>query len=200
MSLLSRPSRRSGSSGESPRQVAAALVRQINPGPLWNADQFVAAEARRRRRPITIVESSDLISPDSEITGQLWTREHGDEIVLPPRLNDNERRYTVVHEMGHLLLDHPSRVSPDAWTEWFDALPAHLVRRRIATFTCAIVPSALPTFTDPVVGAAEEEAEWFASLLIAEVDDKRARIAARRGPDKTMQMLDRLARTFGYYN
>nr|QJS06145.1 hypothetical protein [Cryobacterium sp.] len=162
-------------------------------------DQFVASEARRRRRPITVVESRDLISLTAGVTGQLWTREQADEIVLPPGLTSDERRYAIAHEMGHLLLGHPQRASPDAWIAWFDALPPHLVRKRAAAFTCQLHSGATIAPTDSTPGTIEQEAEWFASLLLAEVDDRRYRIAARRGADKTAQMLDRLARTFGYY-
>lgn len=168
---------------------------------MWDVDQFVNSVARRRRRPITVVESPGLISLSAGVTGQLWTRSSADEILLPPGLDPTERRYAIVHEMGHLLLDHPSRMSPDAWVAWFDALPPHLVRRRIAAagFRCEMHVSATVGDPEAPVETAEEEAEWFASLLLSEVDDKRARISARRGEDKTNKMIDRLARTFGYY-
>lgn len=168
---------------------------------MWDVDQFVNSIARRRRRPITVVESPGLIALSAGVTGQLWTRPTADEILLPPGLEPGERRYAIVHEMGHLLLDHPARVSPDAWVAFFDALPAHLIRRRIATaaFTCQMRVSLTVENDHGRLETAEEEAEWFASLLLAEVDDKRARISARRGEDKASQMIDRLARTFGYY-
>ncbi len=205
MSLLSRPLQVSGNHGEGEpgplpaRQVAEKLVRRIDPGPVWDVDQFVASVARRRRRPITVVESYDLVALSAGVTGQLWTRDRADEILLPPGLAPNERRYAIVHEMGHLLLDHPSRVSPDAWIAFFDALPPHLIRRRIAAFTCDMHIATGVGGSAAPVEMAEEEAEWFASLLLAEVDDKRARISARCGEGKTNQMIDRLARTFGYY-
>lgn len=205
MTLFSRFSKEAGRSKSDqlppsdPRQVAVQLVRRINPGPTWSVDEFVASEARRRRRPITVIESRDLISLTAGVTGQLWTRELADEIVLPPGLTANERRYAIAHEMGHLLLEHPQQASPDAWVSWFDALPPHLVRKRAARFTCQVHSVAKLAPTATALGTIEQEAEWFASLLLAEVDDKRDRIAARRGADKTAQMLDRLARTFGYY-
>ena len=100
--------------------------------------------------------------------------------------------------MGHLLLNHPTRATPDAWAAWYDALPPALVRRRVAAFTCEVHSDLPPVITDTLAGA-EQEAEWFASLLLAQVDHRRDRIAARRGADRTNQMLDRLAQTFGLY-
>ncbi|MBJ7287550.1 ImmA/IrrE family metallo-endopeptidase [Williamsia sp.] len=180
--------------------VAEALVREVAPGPMWTADSFVVDESLRRTRPIRVVTARDDSTFGEGVTGQLWPLEGYDEIVLVADLSADERRYVIAHEMGHLLLGHPRRVTPERWVGWLGALPPAIVESHLGSFACKAgshAPSDLSPLTD--YERAEQEAEWFATIVLARVDEKRARISASRGHDRGALMIDRIARTFGYY-
>ncbi|MBJ7355693.1 MAG: ImmA/IrrE family metallo-endopeptidase [Thermoleophilaceae bacterium] len=185
---------------QAPSAIAEALVRSLDPGPTWTVDTFVVAESIARNRPIRVVVADHAAPLASGISGQLWPFDSHDEIVLAAGLSAAERRYVIAHEMGHLLLDHPRRASNSQWVNWFGALPPGLVMAHIGAFSCNVGPRTAnddPAPTDSE--RAEQEAEWFASILLAVVDEKRGRIAINRGRERGAVMIDRLARTFGYY-
>lgn len=183
-----------------PREVAEALVKQLDPGPTWSIETFIATESLRRDRPIQVAKMPSGIHMSSDITGELWPYADRDEIIVAPDLSPEEEQLVVVHEMGHVLLKHDRRVSLDELGPLFDALPPGIVEFRLRSFACKVemthhgIPDAMEELS-----RAEQEAEWFATILLARVDEQRRRITARHGQLRASAMIDRIARTFGYY-
>lgn len=188
------------SEAATPREVAEALVKELDPGPTWSIESFVATESLRRDRPIQVVEMPSGIHVSGDITGELWPYADRDEIVVAPHLSLEEEQFVVVHEMGHVLLHHDRRVSLEEIASLFDALPRDLVEFRLRSFACkvGISYSATPESMS-TLSRAEQEAEWFATILLARIDEQRRRITSRHGQLRGSTMIDRLARTFGYY-
>jgi len=200
MRLVARPRKAERTRQDSSRSAAEQLVRSLNPGPMWTVDSFVVEQSFLRNRPIRIVNASGDSDQPHGITGQLWPYESHDEIVVSAGLSETERRYVIAHEMGHLLLDHPRRASSHQWTQWLNALPPSLVTAQVGSFVCHVGHASELDLAPLNDGErAEQEAEWFASILLAHVDEKRSRIAAHRGHERGAVMIDRIARSFGYY-
>jgi hypothetical protein len=100
------------SAGE--RLAAAAFERLALPD-VRSASVLVDRVAAMRGRPITVTELPSLAG--TRTCGWWNARERRDEILIAPPSSERHRDALVLHEVGHIVLDHFGLVSRPSWTQ-----------------------------------------------------------------------------------
>lgn len=123
----------------------------------WNLPEFVAVVARHRGKPIQVLARAGL--PDADLPCGLWIGRASDDIIV---YDDTTSSYhaeqIVLHELGHLLLDHGGGETSSPDTPYIQRL----------------VPDLDPATVRRVLGRSrfdsneENQAELFASLVLSE--------------------------------
>ncbi|KQO63713.1 hypothetical protein [Curtobacterium sp. Leaf261] len=85
-------------------QMAATAFGRLSLPDTLTVSSIVDHVAGVRRRPITIVELPTLAG--TSICGWWNAREDDDEILIAPPRSERHRDALVLHEVGHLVLDH----------------------------------------------------------------------------------------------
>ncbi|WP_423921572.1 hypothetical protein ACPEEZ_01055 [Frigoribacterium sp. 2-23] len=145
-------------------ELAARAFAQLTLPDEPTLDSIVAYVAAVRDRPISVTELPTLTGTST--CGWWNALADRDEILIAPPLSEQHRHALVLHEVGHLVLDHTGLV------------PA----RSIATTLTAVAPThgtisaARSHFTDATEVAAELLADAFARAI-------------RRGPTRLSRFL-----------
>jgi hypothetical protein len=90
-------------------RLATAAYERFPLPEVLTVDGVVAHVAALRRRPIRVTELAGLSG--TATCGWWIAREHEDEIIVAPPLSDRHRDALVLHEVGHLILDHTGVVT-----------------------------------------------------------------------------------------
>jgi hypothetical protein len=85
-------------------QMAATAFAGLTLPEVLTVSTIVDHVASIRRRPISIVELPTLAGTST--CGWWNAREHDDEILIAPPRSERHRDALVLHEVGHLVLDH----------------------------------------------------------------------------------------------
>lgn len=132
----------------------------------FDVDRFLASLAEKRGRKITLIPGR--LGTDQPC-GMLISTTDTDYIYCASNVPPLQARHTVMHEVGHLLLDHctsapdcddvPQASGDDALRQLLPTLSPALVRRILGRTVYAT--------------GQEREAELFASLVLARVSSAR---------------------------
>ncbi len=155
----------------------------------FDVDQLVTLLSTRRRRPIHLVDESDMGAHADHASGW-WLKMADADVVfvkrgLPPLL----RNTAVLHEVGHILWNHPSNGDArDAFARLMPNLAAAGALDRFGVL-------ARRGYDTPQ----EIEAETFARVLLSRVDASvaPAPAASSAATAQAATALDRLARALG---
>lgn len=178
----------------SPDTPAREARREVDRLPFhrpWTIEALVAALALTRDRPITIAELAPALSRQCTA---LWVAEVGvDRIFVRSGLTELHREIAIAHELGHILLQHTLTGSQrtDYLQRVFPLVPVQLLEAS-AGLPCS--PLARSNYDHPF----EQQAEWFARLLIARADQYRQVLVPDGATPAQRRMLENAARTFGW--
>lgn len=136
--------------------VIAALKEMPIPDP-WNLQDFISALERRRRKPIRLMPYPSDAGTDHPC-GLLLQCDEADVIFYEHSTSAYHRQQIILHEIGHIVLEHhtPSSDGPDVKlaTELLPDLDADAIRLVLGRTT---------------FGSDQEyQAELFASLLLSQ--------------------------------
>ncbi|MEU7219038.1 hypothetical protein [Nocardia iowensis] len=105
----------------------------------WSLDAYVAVVAEYRKRPITLapMDTSGLGGTGCGTGSGLWIARHDDDIIVYDRdTSPWHAQHIVLHEVGHMLLDHgqqhtgqPDAVGSDALSRLLPSISLDSVRR-----------------------------------------------------------------------
>jgi hypothetical protein len=164
-----------------------ARVRTLLPLPdPFDLDGFCADLARRRGRPLRVLPVSTG-RPAGAVCGAWVPLPEEDVLVVEADTTPWHREQIVLHEIGHMLCDHP--LSPQAAAAaWAQRAFPHLDPEMVTTLL------ARSSYESP----AEREAEMTASLIESRI---RRRVvsapAAPTAPGELADVLGQLARALG---
>lgn len=133
------------------RRDAIRLLRSLKLSPSFDLTALCAQLSEQRDRPIELIPRA---FPQPTVFG-LWVGTTTSDLVFyESDTTPEHQRHIVLHELGHILLDHGSDdLRDEVWEDLVPTLPADTVRR-------ALRRSAYDS-------SAEQDAETFASVISA---------------------------------
>lgn len=151
----------------------------------------MATLALARDRPI---ELEVLPASLTQYCTALWVAANGvDRIFVRPGLTALQREVAIAHELGHILLQHT--LSGSRRTEYLKQLfPLMPTRILSESHGLPCSPLARSNYDHPF----EQQAEWFARLLVTRAEEYRAVLVPEGATPAQRRMLESAARTFGW--
>lgn len=157
----------------------------------WTIEALVAALSLARDRPITI---GALVPSLGQYCTALWVASEGvDRIYVRDDLTHFQREVAIAHELGHILLQHTLTGSHrlDYLQHLFPLVPARILAENHGLPCSPLTRSA---YDHPF----EQQAEWFARLLVTRADEYRQVLVPAGASPAQRRMLENAAKTFGW--
>jgi hypothetical protein len=171
-----------------PSRLPETLVAGMDLPTPFDLTGFLEQLGERRGRPIVVVDEPTLAAvPEDNICG-LWVEfTDVDQLYVRAGLAPLHREAAVLHEVGHMMLDHATGDDTELYSGLVPTLNAsgalnvHRTRAR-------------SQYEDPL----ERDAERFARAVLARAGRyiPPARIARPTAPRDVVKMLDRMARMY----
>lgn len=160
------------------RRRCEVILREVETPDPFEVDAFARAVSRRRGRRLRLIPKETDLGP----CGVWLALPDADYVFFEAGTSPLHREHIILHELGHLLSEHPARQVLNAATlsALLPHLDASMVRRVLGRTSYSAVE--------------EQEAEMIASLVL-ERAGRAPRPRRRSGLSQTSAVLDRLEST-----
>lgn len=158
----------------------------------WTIESLVAKVSLSRGRPIALRRLPDDLA--KHCSAAWFPKPHADYVYIRDQLTDVQREISISHELGHILLAHTltDDERADYLKEIFPRVPREVLTLHVASMQCS--PLARCNYEHPF----EQQAEWFARLLISKADQYRDVLVPDHATPTQRRMLVQASQVFGW--